>query len=132
MRVVRMLMLGMVTLMVIAACGGDGGPKLDDRVLQLSITYSINGPTRAEMIGGRGAAATNSTVECRMTTGDEPVIGQATADQFGAFTMPLDQTAFPAQPPTADEYKTFNETVECHVEDGPWVSPLKQPVIRIG
>lgn len=128
----KQLVLSLALLgLLLAGCGG-GGPKLDARVLGLSVVYSANGPVSAEMTAGRGAATANADVECRLTTGDKPIIGTATANQFGAFTMPLDYTAFPQRVPTADEFRTFNDTVECRPQGGDWVTPLRPPQIRVG
>lgn len=122
---------GVVLLtLLFVACGG--GEKLDARVLELSITYSAEGPILAMMTGARGAATTGVTVECRLTTGDKPLVGQATADQFGAFEMTLDHTEFPERAPGAEQFATFNDTIECRPRGGSWESPLRQPVIRIG
>lgn len=115
--------------LVLPACGG--GEKLDGRVLELSLTYSADGPVLAEMRGDRGAATGGATVECRLTTGDKPLVGQATADQFGAFEMTLDHTKFPDRLPTADEFLDYNDNIECRPRGGSWESPLKQPVIRV-
>ena len=123
-------MLAIVLLPLIAACGG--GEKLDARVLELSVTYSAEGPILAMMTGERGSATSGATVECRLTIEDRPLVGQATADQFGAFEMTLDHTKFPDRLPTADEYATYNETIECRSRGGSWESPLRQPVIRVG
>jgi hypothetical protein len=116
---------------LLAACGG-GGAQLDARVLELSLVYSVQGPTMARMSGERGAATAGATVECRLATGDKPMLGETTANEFGAFEMTLDHGAFPRRVPTADEFRSFNETVECRPAGGSWVSPLKQPVLRVG
>ncbi len=118
-----------VLSMVLVACGG--GEKLDGRVLELSVTYSAEGPVLAMMHGDRGAATGGATVECRLTTGDKPLVGQATANEFGAFEMTLDHTEFPDRLPTADEFSTYNETIECRPSGGSWETPLKQPVLRV-
>lgn len=124
------LMFALIVLLI-AGCGG-GGPQVDNRVLQLSISYSAGGPVAAQMSGGRGAASAGSIVECRMSEGDGDVIGSATANQFGAFTMALEHTAFPERAPSAEEFQTFNEIIECRIEGGPWRHPLRQPQIQIG
>lgn len=116
-------------MFLLVACGG--GEKLDGRVLELSLTYSSEGPILAEMHGDRGAATSGATVECRLTTGDKPLVGQATANQFGAFEMTLDHTQFPDRLPTADEFTSYNETIECRPAGGSWEHPLKQPVLRV-
>ena len=123
-------MLAILVLPILSACGG--GEKLDARVLELSVTYSAEGPILAMMTGERGAATSGATVECRLTLDDKPLVGQATADQFGAFEMTLDHTEFPDRLPGADEYATYNETIECRPRGGSWESPLRQPVIRVG
>lgn len=117
--------------LIIAGCGG-GGPQIDNRVLQLSISYSTGGPVAAQMSGGRGAASAGSSIECRIADGERDVIGRATANQFGAFTMELDHTAFPERAPSAEEFRTFNEVVECRIEGGSWRHPLRPPQIQIG
>lgn len=132
MTVLRRLSLqraALLLLLFVVACGG--GERLDARVLELSVTYSATGPVLATMTGDRGAATSGTTVECRLTTRDRPLVGQATADQFGAFEMTLDHTKFPDRLPSADEYATYNETIECRPQGGSWERPLKQPVIRV-
>ena len=109
-----------------------GGEKLDARVLELTITYSAEGPILATVTGDRGAATGGATIECRLATGEKPLLGQSTANQFGAFEMTLDHTELPDRIPSADEFPTFNETVECRPSGGDWESPLRQPVIRVG
>ncbi len=116
-------------LLLLVACGG--GAKLDDRVLQLSMTYTAEGPIEARMIGERGAATADVTVECRLTSGDRPSLGEATANEIGAFEMELDHTKFPERLPSAEEFRTFNETIECRPEGGEWVNPLRQPALRV-
>src|SRR5690606_3376900 len=107
----RVVLLISVLLTLVVACR-NSGPKLDDRVLQLSITYSTDGPRSAQMTGGRGAASPQHTVECRIASGDKPIIGRATSDPFGAFTMELDYRDLPKRPPTVDDYDSFNEIIE--------------------
>ena len=116
-------------LLLLAACGG--GEKLDARVLELSVTYSAGGPVAAEMSGDPGAATSGTTVECRLTGEDKPVVGEAVANEFGAFEMTLDHTEFPQRLPSADEYTTYNDTIECRPKGGSWENPLRQPVIRV-
>ena len=120
--------LALLTVFLVA-CGG--GERLDARVLELSVTYSAQGPVLAEMHGDRGAVTGGATVECRLTAGEKPVVGQATANQFGAFEMTLDHTQFPDRLPSADEFATYNETIECRPRGGSWENPLKQPVVRV-
>lgn len=122
----------LIVLLAVIVASCRGGTELDARVLQLSIAYSADGPVAAEIIGGRGAASGTTDVECRLAEGDQQIIGLATSNQFGGFTMPLDQTAFPQRIPTADEFATFNEIVECRPEGGSWVHPLQQPSIMVG
>jgi hypothetical protein len=121
----------MLAILLPAACGG-GGAQLDARVLELSLVYSAQGPTMAQMTGERGAATAGATVECRLASGEKPILGEATANEFGAFEMTLDHSAFPRRVPTADEFRSFNETVECRPAGGSWVNPLKQPVLQVG
>ena len=127
-RIRRLFPLALLALFLVG-CGG--GEKLDGRVLELSVTYNAEGPILATMNGDRGAATGGATVECRLTNGDKPLVGQATANQFGAFEMTLDHTLFPDRLPSADEFGTYNETIECRPRGGSWESPLKQPVIRV-
>lgn len=117
-------------LLALAGCGG-GGAELDARVLQLSVGYSVDGPASATMSGGQGAASGGAEVECRMAEGNEQIIGEATADEVGAFEMELDPSAFPQRVPDADAFSRFNETVECRPEGGSWIHPLRQPQISI-
>ena len=114
---------------LLAACGG--GARLDDRVLQLSVVYSVEGPVHAEMIGSRGAASAGREIECRLTTGDKPIVGEAVADEVGAFRMELDHTLFPERVPSADEYREFNKSIECRPSGGSWVHPLRPPSLRV-
>lgn len=119
-----------VCAVLLAACGG-GGPQLDARVLQLSISYTVEGPASAELRGDTGAAAAGAEVECRLTTDGEPKVGEATANEVGAFTMELDHTRFPERIPNAEEFSTFNEIIECRPKGGSWDSPLRPPEIRV-
>ena len=121
-------LLALLALLFVA-CGG--GKKLDARVLELSVTYSAEGPVLATMTGERGAATSGATIECRLTSEGKPLVGQATANQFGAFDMTLDHTKFPDRLPTAADFAGYNETIECRPRGGSWESPLRQPVIRI-
>jgi hypothetical protein len=125
----RRAALLLALLSLLAACGG--GAKLDDRVLQLALTYTAEGPVEARMIGERGAATADTMVECRLTTGDKPLVGQATANEIGAFDMELDHAEFPERIPSTAEFTTFNETIECRPEGGAWVNPLRQPLLRV-
>lgn len=115
--------------LLLTACGG--GPSVDARVLQLQLTYSITGPTEAFMQGGSGAAATGANVECRLTAAGRPVLGSAVADATGAFEMSLDLDLLPQHLPDGETFRRLNETVECRSGGGAWVSPLRQPVLRI-
>lgn len=120
-----------VLALLLAACGG-GGPQIDNRVLQLSISYDSSGPTNAQITGGRGAAASGAAIECRVTTGDQPTVGRSTANEFGAFTMALDHEEFPERPPGVTDFEDFNDVIECRPEDGSWTNPLRPPQVRIG
>ena len=120
----------MFLVVVLVACGG-GGPTLDNRVLQLNLTYSFSGPTAAMLNGGDGAAAAGSDVECRLTAGGRPVIGLAVASETGAFEMELDLDLLPQQLPDSETFHRLNETVECRSGSGSWTNPLRQPVLRI-
>src|SRR5690606_7029858 len=70
--------------LLLVACGG-GGPQLDARVLQLSVSYTVEGPSSAELRGDTGAASAGAEVECRLTTDGKPLVGEATANEVGAF-----------------------------------------------
>lgn len=117
-------------LLLLAACGG-GGPSLDNRVLQLNLTYSISGPVEAILSGGNGAAAAGAEVECRLTASGRPVVGVAVASDTGAFEMELDLELLPQQLPDNDTFQRLNDTVECRSGSGSWSNPLRQPVLRI-
>ncbi len=114
----------------LSACGG-GGPSIDARVLQLNLTYSFDGPTKAVLSAGNGAASAGSAVECRLTANGKPVIGTAVAGETGAFEMALDIEQLPQQLPDNDTFRRLNETVECRSGDGPWANPLRQPLLKI-
>ena len=131
MRLIHSVVLLTIVGALLASCDG-GGEKLDARVLELSLVYSAEGPVMARMVGDRGAATAGANVECRLANGDKTMLGEAVANEFGAFEMELDHTAFPERVPTAEEFRTFNETVECRPSGGAWVNPLKQPVLRVG
>lgn len=124
------MIAGLLTL-PLAACGGSD-PSLDARVMQLGLVYSVTGPASAMMSGGSGAAAGGALVECRYADGEQPVIGSATANDVGAFEIPLDASVFPAKLPSTAEYGQLNELVECRSGDGGWVSALRQVRLAIG
>ena len=123
----------LITLAVslLAACGGDDA-SLDARVMQLSLTYSMQGPSTASMSGGSGAASAGALVECRYAEGDQPLLGSATANDVGAFEMTLDPAPFPQKLPSTQEYSTLNELVECRTGGGGWVTALRQVKLAIG
>lgn len=116
--------------LLLTACGG-GGPSIDARVLQLHLTYSINGPSAAVLVADTGAVAAGSEVECRLTAGGRPIIGTAVAGETGAFEMELDLELLPRQLPDNDTFRQLNETVECRSGDGSWANPLRQPRLEI-
>jgi hypothetical protein len=121
---------GVLALSLTACRGSD--PSLDARVMQLALVYSVTGPSSAMMSGGSGAASGGAQVECRYADGEQPVIGTATANETGAFEMPLDASVFPAKLPSTAEYAELNEMVECRAGDGGWVSALRQVRLAIG
>ncbi len=125
----RVVLTSILIGLILTACGG-GGPSLDARVLQLHLTYSIEGPTDAVMQGTGGAAATGSTVECRLTGGGRPVLGTAVANETGSFEMPLDLELMPRNLPDAETFRQLNDMVECRSGTGSWVTPLRQPMVR--
>lgn len=125
----RVVLTTILIGLVLTACG-DGGPSLDARVLQLHLTYSIEGPTEAIMQGTGGAAATGSTVECRLTAEGRPVLGTAVANETGSFDMPLDLDLLPQRIPNAETFRQLNDMVECRSGTGSWVNPLRQPLVR--
>ncbi len=125
----RLILISLLIGLILTACGSSG-PSLDARVLQLHLTYSIEGPVEAFMQGTGGAAATGSTVECRLTGGGRPVLGSAVANETGSFMMPLDIELLPKRLPDAETFRTLNDTVECRSGSGSWVNPLRQPVVR--
>lgn len=116
--------------LVLASCGGSG-PSLDNRVLQLNLTYSISGPVEAIISGATGAAAAGAEVQCRLTASGRPVVGVAVASDTGSFDMELDLELLPQQLPDTDTFRRLNETVECRSGSGSWSNPLRQPVLRI-
>lgn len=125
-----MLLTIILAGLLLNGCGG-GGPEIDARVLQLSLTYSIDGPRAGTVNGDKGAATSGAEVECRLTGGDKPQIGTATAGETGAFEMDLDLASLPQQLPDGDTYNQLNESVECRSGDGSWKHPLRQPVLQI-
>ena len=126
----KLIIAAILVGMLLAACGG-GGPTIDARVLQLNLTYSIDGPTEAVLRGDNGAAAAGSDVECRLTSSGRPVIGFAIASDTGSFDMQLELELLPQQLPDNDTFRRLNETVECRSGDGSWSNPLRQPVLQI-
>lgn len=125
-----LLIAGLLALPLAGCRGSD--PSLDARVMQLALTYSITGPSSAMMSGGSGAASSGALVECRFADGEQPVIGSATADDIGAFEIPLDASVFPAKLPSTTEYGRLNALVECRAGGGGWVSALRQVRLAIG
>lgn len=126
----KAVIAALLILLVLAACGGSG-PSLDNRVLQMNLTYSINGPVEAILRGSEGAAAAGAEVECRLTASGRPVVGAALASDTGSFDMELDLELLPQQLPDSDTFQRLNESVECRSGSGSWSSPLRQPVLRI-
>lgn len=119
----------LVTLLLVG-CGG-GGPSIDARVLQLQLTYSIDGPTSALVTGGDGAVSSGSDVECRLTGGGRPQVGTSVANDTGGFEMQLDLELLPQQLPDSETFERLNESVECRSGSGSWENPLRQPVLRV-
>lgn len=116
--------------LLLAGCGG-GGPRIDARVLQLQLAYSIDGPTAALVTGGDGAASAGSDVECRLTGSGRPQVGASVANDTGAFEMQLDLNLLPQQLPDAETFEQLNESIECRSGSGSWEHPLRQPVLRV-
>jgi hypothetical protein len=126
----RVVLIAILTGLIFTACGG-GGPTLDNRVLQLRMTYSITGPIEAVMAGDTGAATAGAEIECRLTASGRPVLGTAIASDTGSFEMQLDLELLPRQLPDGETFHSLNETVECRSGSGSWTNPLRQPVLRI-
>ena len=116
--------------LALSACGG-GGPSIDARVLQLNLTYAFDGPTKAVLSAGNGAASAGSAVECRLTASGKPVIGTAVAGETGAFEMALDLEQLPQQLPDNDTFRSLNDTVESRSGVCRWANPLRPPMLNI-
>ncbi len=127
----RLQSLLLATMVVFLLAGCRGGEELDNRLLQLSLVYSIEGPKSGTMDGTTGAATGGAEVECRMAEGEKLLIGSTTANERGAFLMDLDASFFPPRLPGSDDFQLLNETVECRPAGGAWSHPLKPAKIEI-
>jgi hypothetical protein len=125
----RLLIL--LTLILLAACGGDDGDRLDATRMTLELRFPHVGPAEAVLSGRPNAAPEGVTVVCRKTDGDQRELGRAAAGGDGAFRVPLDPTAYPVDIVAGGQYMELNQTLECRTGDGPWVKPLRPPLVAI-
>lgn len=114
---------------LLAACGGRG-PKLDATKLTLELAYPPAGDPTAALTGQATAAPDGAKITCRLTDGRR-ALGTGKAERGGAFSVPLDATAFPLEqlPRQASD---INKSIECRAGDGPWVHPLRPPRVAVG
>lgn len=120
----------LVIILILAARSGSGGSELDARLLTLELTYPAGQPAIANIEGQPKAARGGATVTCRATDSHQR-LGRATAGDDGSFDVVLDAAAWPIESLTGEGAKTLNERVECRAGSGDWVTPLRQPRVRI-
>jgi hypothetical protein len=84
------------------------------------------------MLTGRpNAAPDGASVVCRSTSGAKRELGRAQASGDGSFAVMLDASAYPIDVLAGGQYLELNKTVECRAGDGPWVKPLRPPLVAI-
>ena len=120
----------LVVILVLVARSGAGGDPLDARLLTLELAYPAGQPAVANGEGQPGAASGGATVTCRAADGHQR-LGRATAGDDGSFDVELDPAPWPLDSLTGDGAKTINDRVECRAGSGDWVTPLRQPRVRI-
>jgi hypothetical protein len=129
-RRLRQLILACTALLALAGCG-DSGAELDAALLRLELRYPVSGQPDLRITGQDASAPRGATIVCR-TTGDERVpLGRADANEDGSFEIALDDAAYPMNELSGD-FMDLNRTLECRADGGPWVSPLRPPLVAIG
>ena len=120
----------LVVILILVARAGSSGDTLDARLLTLELAYPAGQPVVASIEGQPGAAPGGTTITCRAADGNLR-LGRATASDDGSFNVQLDPSPWPLETLTGDGAKTLNDRVECRSGSGDWVSPLRQPRVRI-
>lgn len=120
----------LVVILILVARIGAGDDELDATRLTLELSYPAGQTPVANVEGQPGASSGGATVTCRATEGRQR-LGRATANDDGSFDVDLDPAPWPLDSLTGDGAKTINDRVECRAGDGAWVTPLRQPRVRI-
>jgi hypothetical protein len=114
----------------LSGCGGSAA-ELDAALLRLELRYPVAGDPDLRITGQEASAPRGSTVSCRTTGDDAMALGRVAANENGSFEISLDADAYPMNALTGD-FMALNSTVECRADGGPWVSPLRPPLVAIG
>lgn len=116
-------------VVVLSGCGG-GGPKLDAAKVRLELRYPVAADPDLRIIGQESSAPRGATVSCR-TTDERLPLGRAVAAEDGSFVLVFTAPVFPLEALSGD-FMDLNRVVECRANGGPWVSPLRPPLVAIG
>jgi hypothetical protein len=118
-----------VTIGLILTSGGDGAELAGTR-MTLELAYPTTGEPTASLEGQPGAAPAGARIACRATS-DNRQLGADRAAADGSFDVALEASAWPLDGLSGGAYDRLNETVECRVSGGPWVSPLRPPRVAV-
>jgi hypothetical protein len=119
-----------VVLSPLPACGG-GGTELDAALLRLELRYPVTGEPDLRITGQGASAPRGATVSCRLTAENKPALGRIDVNEDGSFELALEAETYPMNSLSGD-FMDLNRTVECRADGGPWVSPLRPPLVAIG
>lgn len=121
--------LWLALTMTLSACGGSKA-ELDAALLRLELRYPVAGQPDLRVTGQAASAPSGATVSCR-ATGERQTLGRVAAAEDGSFQIPLAPEAYPMKQ-LAGDFMDLNRTLECRADSGPWVSPLRPPLVAIG
>lgn len=119
-----------VVALLAAACGGDDA-RIDATLLRLELRYPVHGSPDLRVTGQEAAAPRGATISCRTTDDEKRLLGSVEAGEDGSFQLVLDADTYPVNA-LAGDFMALNATLECRADGGPWVSPLRAPLVAIG
>lgn len=129
-RFFRVLGFVLAVAVLTAACGSDGA-KIDATLLRLELRYPVHSAPDLRVTGQEAAAPRGATISCRTTDDEKRLLGSVEAGDDGSFQLVLDAETYPVNT-LAGDFMALNATLECRADSGPWVSPLRAPLVAIG
>jgi hypothetical protein len=120
----------LIVTFILIRSGGNDDATLDATKMTLELSYPVGASATANLNGQAGAAPAGAPITCRVASSKQR-IGQGEAGDDGSFDITLDAATWPLESLSRDGYTQLNKTLECRAGSGDWVTPLRQPRVKI-